>query len=63
MDFITTLPRTQKGYDYIWVIVDRLTLVAHFISVKTTYKVSQFGRVIYGSDCVSTRCTEEGHFG
>jgi hypothetical protein len=41
MDFITGLPCTQKGYDAIWVIVDRLTKVAHFIPVKTTYKGSQ----------------------
>jgi hypothetical protein len=34
-------PRTPKGYDSIWVIVDRLTKVAHFILVKTTYKGSQ----------------------
>jgi hypothetical protein len=38
MDFMTGLPRTQKGYDSIWVIVDRLTKVAHFIHVKTTCK-------------------------
>jgi hypothetical protein len=37
MDFITGLPRTQHGYDSIWVIVDRLTKVAHFLPVKTTY--------------------------
>jgi hypothetical protein len=37
MDFIVGLPRTQAGYDTIWVIVDRLTKVAHFIPVKTTY--------------------------
>jgi hypothetical protein len=37
MDFIVGLPRTQAGYDLIWVIVDRLTKVAHFIPVKTTY--------------------------
>jgi hypothetical protein len=41
MDFITGLPRTPKGYDLIWVIVERLTKVAHFILVKTTYKGSQ----------------------
>jgi hypothetical protein len=33
MDFIVRLPHTQAGYDTIWVIVDRLTKVAHFISV------------------------------
>jgi hypothetical protein len=37
MDFIVRLPRTQAGYDSIWVIVDHLTMVAHFILVKTTY--------------------------
>jgi hypothetical protein len=37
MDFIVGLPRTQARYDSIWVIVDRLTKVAHFIPVKTTY--------------------------
>jgi hypothetical protein len=36
MDFIMGLPRTSAGYDSIWVIVDRLTKVAHFIPVKTT---------------------------
>jgi hypothetical protein len=40
MDFITGLPRISKGYDSIWVIVDRLTKVAHFILLKTTYKGS-----------------------
>jgi hypothetical protein len=33
MDFIVGLPCTQKGNDSIWVIVDRLTKVAHFLLV------------------------------
>jgi transposase InsO family protein len=45
MDFITGLPRTSKGYDSIWVIVDRLTKVAHFIPVNTTYKESQLAEL------------------
>ena len=36
MDFIVSLPHTHIGYDSIWVIVDRLTKVAHFLPVKTT---------------------------
>jgi hypothetical protein len=39
MDFITGLPRTPKGYESIWVIIERLTKV-HFILVKTTYEGS-----------------------
>jgi hypothetical protein len=41
MDFIVGLPRTRDGYDSIWVIVDRLTKVAHFIPVKITYSGAQ----------------------
>jgi hypothetical protein len=41
MDFIVGLPKTQNGYDSIWVIVDHLSEVAHFIPVKTTYKGSK----------------------
>ncbi|WVZ69900.1 hypothetical protein U9M48_018615, partial [Paspalum notatum var. saurae] len=42
MDFIVGLPRTQKGYDSIWVIIDRLTKSAHFLPVKTTYTAATY---------------------
>jgi transposase InsO family protein len=45
MDFIVGLPRTQSGYDSIWVIVDRLTKVALFISIKTTYSGPQLAEL------------------
>jgi transposase InsO family protein len=45
MDFNVGLPRTQSGYDSIWVIVDRLTKVAHFIPVKTTYSGPQLAEL------------------
>jgi hypothetical protein len=45
MDFIVGFPRTQLGYDSIWVIVDRLTKVAHFIPVKTTYSGLQIAEL------------------
>ncbi|KAI3775824.1 hypothetical protein L1987_45578 [Smallanthus sonchifolius] len=37
MDFITKVPKTAKGYDTIWVIVDRLTKSAHFLPIRETY--------------------------
>ncbi|GAU10196.1 hypothetical protein TSUD_418680, partial [Trifolium subterraneum] len=45
MDFVTGLPRNQKGEDSIWVIVDRLTKSAHFIAVKSTYKASRYAEI------------------
>jgi hypothetical protein len=45
MDFIVGLPRTQRGYDSIWVVVDRLTKVAHFIPVKTTYTGAKLAEI------------------
>ncbi|WVZ63458.1 hypothetical protein U9M48_013089 [Paspalum notatum var. saurae] len=41
-----------KGYDSIWVIIDRFTKSAHFIPVKTTYRAKQYAE-LYISRIVS----------
>jgi hypothetical protein len=45
MDFVIGLPRTQKGNTFIWVIIYRLTKVAHFIPVKTTFGGATLARI------------------
>jgi hypothetical protein len=45
MDFIMGLPRTTKGYDSIWVIVDRLTKISYFLPVKTDYPVIVYAQL------------------
>ncbi|EXC31837.1 Transposon Ty3-I Gag-Pol polyprotein [Morus notabilis] len=45
MDFVTGLPRTQEGYDAVWVVVDRLTKTAHFIPIRADYKVPKLCRL------------------
>ncbi|WVZ81719.1 hypothetical protein U9M48_029063 [Paspalum notatum var. saurae] len=41
----TRLPRTSKGYDSIWVIIDRFTKSAHFIPVKTIYHAKTYAEI------------------
>ena len=41
MDFITGLPKSKKKNDSIFVVVDKLSKAAHFITIKLTYKAVQ----------------------
>jgi len=45
MDFVGALPKTMKGFDSIWVIVDRLTKSAHFIPIKTSMYAARLAEI------------------
>jgi hypothetical protein len=45
MDFVVGLPKISKGYDSIWVIVDRLTKTTHFLPVKVKYPVITYAEL------------------
>ena len=45
MDFVTGLPRKYRGFDSVWVIVDRMTKSAHFLPVKTTCNASRYAKL------------------
>ncbi|XP_070013593.1 uncharacterized protein [Nicotiana sylvestris] len=45
MDFIVGFPRTMRNFDAVWVIVDRLTKLAHFIPVVTTYTSERLSQI------------------
>ena len=47
MDFVVGLPCTTKGYDSIWVIVDRLTKSAHFLPVDTRYSAKKYAKLYF----------------
>jgi hypothetical protein len=55
------LPRTRDGYVSIWVIVDHLTKVAHFILVKTTYTGAKLVELYMSRIVCVAWCTEEDH--
>ncbi|KAJ0814205.1 putative nucleotidyltransferase, Ribonuclease H [Helianthus annuus] len=52
MDLITKLPRTKKGHDAIWVIVDRLTKSAHFLPIREDFSAEKLAK-IYVDEIVS----------
>ena len=45
MDFVVGLPRIQKQYDSIWVVVDRFTKSTHLILIKSTFLEEYYARI------------------
>ncbi|KAJ9544913.1 hypothetical protein OSB04_024620 [Centaurea solstitialis] len=45
MDFVTMLPKTKKGHDSIWVIIDRLTKSAHFLPIKESFSIDRLAQL------------------
>ncbi|KAJ9545105.1 hypothetical protein OSB04_024812 [Centaurea solstitialis] len=45
MDFVTKLPKTKKGHDSIWVIVDRLTKSAHFLPIRESFSIDRLAQL------------------
>ena len=45
MDFMIGLPRTQRQYDAIWVIVDRLTKSAHFLPTNVEDSLEKLAKL------------------
>src|SRR4051812_13494044 len=52
MDVVTGFPRSQKGHDAIFVVIDRFSKVAHFLPIKETISASQLAD-LYVSRIVS----------
>ena len=52
MDFITGFPRTKRGNNAIFVVIDRLSKVAHFLPVRESITASQLADLYIPEQCL-----------
>ena len=52
MDFVTGFPKSKRGNDAIFVVIDKLTKVAHFLPIKESIIAAQLAE-LYTSRIVS----------
>ena len=45
MDFVVGLPLAGRKHDSVWVVVDRLTNLAHFLPVRTDYSLDKLAEM------------------
>ena len=45
MDFVTHFPWTLRRHDVVWVIVVRLTKLAHFLAMRMTFTLEELCRL------------------
>jgi hypothetical protein len=55
MYFVMKLPKTRRGNDAIWVIVDRLTKSAHFLAIKETFNLERLAQLYVDGSFRSTK--------
>ncbi|GFY85488.1 hypothetical protein Acr_04g0002260 [Actinidia rufa] len=51
MDFVSGLPRSLRGHDTVWVVVNRLTKSAHFLPIRLSNSAEELG-IIYVREIV-----------
>nr|GFB40130.1 putative reverse transcriptase domain-containing protein [Tanacetum cinerariifolium] len=55
MDVVTKLPKSSRGYDTIWVVVDRLTKSTIFTPIRETDHMDKLARIYLKENALGTR--------